>query len=137
MDLNGNGITVSNEVWDDDEAEHPEPAPTASPCIRSRPSALKPVIDKFKAEGKPFKMGMVFPVSTHNYELRYWLASGGINPGYYSPDRRQRADQGRRAALGDAAAADAGDAARPARSTATASASRGTSRRCSRASACR
>ncbi len=30
-------------------------------------------------------MGMVFPVSTHNYELRYWLAAGGINPGYYSP----------------------------------------------------
>ena len=30
-------------------------------------------------------MGMVFPVSTHNYELRYWLASGGIHPGYYSP----------------------------------------------------
>jgi nitrate/nitrite transport system substrate-binding protein len=31
-------------------------------------------------------MGMVFPVSTHNYELRYWLAAGGINPGYYSPE---------------------------------------------------
>jgi nitrate/nitrite transport system substrate-binding protein len=30
-------------------------------------------------------MGMVFPVSTHNYELRYWLAAGGINPGYYAP----------------------------------------------------
>jgi nitrate/nitrite transport system substrate-binding protein len=29
-------------------------------------------------------MGMVFPVSTHNYELRYWLASGGMNPGYYT-----------------------------------------------------
>ena len=28
-------------------------------------------------------MGMVFPVSTHNYELRYWLAAGGIHPGYY------------------------------------------------------
>ena len=27
-------------------------------------------------------MGMVFPVSTHNYELRYWLAAGGLNPGY-------------------------------------------------------
>jgi nitrate/nitrite transport system substrate-binding protein len=27
---------------------------------------------------------MVFPVSTHNYELRYWLAAGGIHPGYYS-----------------------------------------------------
>ncbi|MEL6226822.1 MAG: CmpA/NrtA family ABC transporter substrate-binding protein, partial [Pseudomonadota bacterium] len=47
--------------------------------------ALKKVVDKFKAEGKPFKMGMVFPVSTHNYELRYWLASGGIHPGFYSP----------------------------------------------------
>jgi nitrate/nitrite transport system substrate-binding protein len=29
-------------------------------------------------------MGMVFPVSTHNYELRYWLAAGGIHPGFYS-----------------------------------------------------
>jgi len=28
---------------------------------------------------------MVFPVSTHNYELRYWLAAGGIHPGFYSP----------------------------------------------------
>ena len=30
-------------------------------------------------------MGMVFPVSTHNYELRYWLAAGGLNPGFYLP----------------------------------------------------
>ena len=30
-------------------------------------------------------MGMVFPVSTHNYELRYWLAAGGLNPGFYAP----------------------------------------------------
>jgi nitrate/nitrite transport system substrate-binding protein len=30
-------------------------------------------------------MAMVFPVSTHNYELRYWLASGGLHPGFYSP----------------------------------------------------
>jgi nitrate/nitrite transport system substrate-binding protein len=48
--------------------------------------ALVPVIKEFRANGKPFNMGMVFPVSTHNYELRYWLAAGGINPGYYSPD---------------------------------------------------
>jgi nitrate/nitrite transport system substrate-binding protein len=44
------------------------------------------VVDAFKAEGKPFNMGIVFPVSTHNYELRYWLAAGGISPGYYSPE---------------------------------------------------
>ena len=44
--------------------------------------AMKPVVAKYNADGKPFKMGMVFPVSTHNYELRYWLAAGGLNPGY-------------------------------------------------------
>jgi nitrate/nitrite transport system substrate-binding protein len=29
-------------------------------------------------------MGMVFPVSGHNFELRYWLAAGGVHPGFYS-----------------------------------------------------
>ena len=85
MDLNGNGITVSNEVWemmrphipsmDDGRPVHPISA-----------SALKPVIEVFNSNGEPFNMGMVFPVSTHNYELRYWLAAGGINPGFYSPE---------------------------------------------------
>ena len=44
------------------------------------------MIEAYAAEGKPFNLGMVFPVSTHNYELRYWLAAGGINPGVYSAD---------------------------------------------------
>jgi nitrate/nitrite transport system substrate-binding protein len=48
---------------------------------------LKPTVDKYNASGKPFNMGMVFPVSTHNYELRYWLAAGGIHPGYYAPHK--------------------------------------------------
>jgi nitrate/nitrite transport system substrate-binding protein len=46
--------------------------------------ALKPVVQQYKADGKPFNMGMVFPLSTHNYELRYWLAAGGIHPGFYA-----------------------------------------------------
>jgi nitrate/nitrite transport system substrate-binding protein len=29
-------------------------------------------------------MGVVFPVSTHNYYLRYWLAAAGISPGFYA-----------------------------------------------------
>jgi nitrate/nitrite transport system substrate-binding protein len=45
---------------------------------------LKPVVDRLKNAGTPMKMGMVFPVSTHNYELRYWLAAGGIKPGFYT-----------------------------------------------------
>jgi nitrate/nitrite transport system substrate-binding protein len=84
MDLNGNATTVSNEVWAlmqphlrreaDGRPQHPIGA-----------GALKPVVERFQAEGKPFKMAMVFPVSTHNYELRYWLAAGGLHPGFYSP----------------------------------------------------
>ncbi|MGR3803000.1 CmpA/NrtA family ABC transporter substrate-binding protein [Marinibacterium profundimaris] len=85
MDLNGNGITVSNEVW---EMMKPN-IPTNADGLPQHPisaAAMKPVVEQFRNEGKPFNMGMVFPVSTHNYELRYWLAAGGLHPGYYSPD---------------------------------------------------
>jgi len=85
MDLNGNGITVANDVWDimrphlgqaDGKPAHPISA-----------SALVPVVEHYRERGEPFRMGMVFPVSTHNYELRYWLAAGGLNPGFYAPQR--------------------------------------------------
>ena len=85
MDLNGNACTVSNEVWNlmkpglekaDGKPVHPIPA-----------SALLPAMEHFQNRGQPFRMGMVFPVSTHNYELRYWLAAGGIHPGFYAPQR--------------------------------------------------
>ncbi|MCF4165222.1 ABC transporter substrate-binding protein [Zavarzinia compransoris] len=85
MDLNGNGITVSSAVWEMMKPHVPKGA-DGKPIHPIKADALKPVVEAFKAEGKPFNMGMVFPVSTHNYELRYWLASGGIHPGYYSPD---------------------------------------------------
>lgn len=85
MDLNGNGITVSNDVWSLMKENIPAGA-DGKPQHPISAAALKPVIEEYKAEGKPFNMGMVFPVSTHNYELRYWLAAGGINPGFYSPE---------------------------------------------------
>jgi len=84
MDLNGNGITVSNEVWEMMKAHIP--MEDGKPVHPIKADYLKPVVEQFKAEGKPFNMGMVFPVSTHNYELRYWLAAGGIHPGFYSED---------------------------------------------------
>ncbi|MCB9496023.1 MAG: ABC transporter substrate-binding protein [Fibrobacteria bacterium] len=82
LDLNGNGITLSNKVWD-----------AIKPSIKSeggRPvhpiaaEPLKPYIAKLKKSGESLKLGMVFPVSTHNYQLRYWLAASGINPGQYT-----------------------------------------------------
>ena len=83
LDLNGNGITVSNAIWaqmqendielDTDKPKHPISA-----------DSLKPIVDDLLAEGKKLQMGMVFPVSTHNYEIRYWLAASDIHPGFYS-----------------------------------------------------
>jgi len=83
MDLNGNAITVSNDIWAQMKPNIPKDK-DGKPVHPIDAKYLKPVVDKYKAEGKPFNMGMVFPVSTHNYELRYWLAAGGIHPGYYS-----------------------------------------------------
>ena len=84
MDLNGNGITVSNEIWQEMK-QYVDMDESGKPVHPISAAALKPVVERFIDEGKPFNMGMVFPVSTHNYELRYWLAAGGIHPGFYSP----------------------------------------------------
>ena len=84
MDLNGNGITVSNVVWEKMKAHLPIADGKVLHPISA--AALKPVVEEYAVEGKPFNLGMVFPVSTHNYELRYWLAAGAIHPGFYSPD---------------------------------------------------
>ncbi len=86
MDLNGNGITVSNDIWEQMKPNIPK-GEDGKPLHPISAEALKPVVESYKAEGKPFNMGMVFPVSTHNYELRYWLAAGGIHPGYYAPHK--------------------------------------------------
>ena len=86
MDLNGNGITVSNKIWEEMKGNIPKQK-DGKPVHPIKADYLKPVVEKYKKEGKPFNMGMVFPVSTHNYELRYWLAAGGLHPGYYAPHK--------------------------------------------------
>ena len=84
LDLNGKAVTVSNAVWQQMQSHVARDA--QGKIIRPvKASALKPVVDQMRASGKPFKMAMVFPVSTHNYILRYWLAAGGVHPGFYSP----------------------------------------------------
>ena len=88
MDLNGNGITVSNEVWTKMKPNVPLDN-EGKPIHPIKADALAPVIKEFNNAGKPFKMGMVFPVSTHNYELRYWLSAAGIHPGFYTADNIQ------------------------------------------------
>ncbi|MGB3725734.1 MAG: CmpA/NrtA family ABC transporter substrate-binding protein [Glaciecola sp.] len=91
MDLNGNGITVSNDVWA--KMKKNIPHENGKPVHPIKADTLVPVIDELNKAGQPFKMGMVFPVSTHNYELRYWLAAGGIHPGYYAPHKGDTSGQ--------------------------------------------
>ena len=87
LDLNGNAITVSNEVWKA-MSKHIERDDDGKPVHPIKANALKPVVEEYKGRGEPFKLGMVFPVSSHNYELRYWLAAGGIHPGLYDPTKK-------------------------------------------------
>lgn len=82
MGLNGSAITVSNDVWA--KMKPNVPAKDGKPIHPIKADALKSVIEDFKKSGKAFNMGMTFPVSSHNMKLRYWLAAGGINPGYYA-----------------------------------------------------
>jgi ABC-type nitrate/sulfonate/bicarbonate transport system substrate-binding protein len=77
LGLNGNAITVSPAV-------HAEIAAmaeghVADPLVSAR--ALARVVANRKAEGRePFTFGMTFPFSTHNYQLRFWMAAGGVDP---------------------------------------------------------
>ncbi|MDG3399398.1 CmpA/NrtA family ABC transporter substrate-binding protein, partial [Vibrio parahaemolyticus] len=92
MDLNGNAITVSNDTWEQMKPHIPK-QPDGKPVHPIKADSLKPVVDSYRDKGKSFNMGMVFPVSTHNYELRYWLAAGGIHPGFYAPDSGDNSGQ--------------------------------------------
>jgi len=77
MDLNGNGITVSNALYE--RMQQADPAAMQERPLTAR--ALKKVIDADKLAGRPpMTFAMVFPVSTHNYEIRYWMAAAGIDP---------------------------------------------------------
>ncbi|MCH1437520.1 MAG: ABC transporter substrate-binding protein [Flavobacteriales bacterium] len=88
MDLNGNGITVSNNVWSMMKPNIPKDS-EGKPVHPIRSESLKPAIKSYNEQGNAFKMGMVFPVSTHNYEIRYWLAADDIHPGMYTKENIQ------------------------------------------------
>ncbi len=74
---NGNAITLSPALFEAlrETVEGRLESPTASA------RALGTLVRRREAEGlEPLTFGMTFPFSTHNYQLRYWMAEGGINP---------------------------------------------------------
>lgn len=86
LNQNGYACTVGNDIWSMIKKSVPKGA-DGKPIHPMKADVLKPVIENFKNQGKPFNMAMVFPVSTHNMGLRYWLGAAGISPGYYAPHK--------------------------------------------------
>lgn len=87
MDLNGNAITVSKDVWS--KIVDSIPQEYGRPVHPIPASALMPALNIYKKRNKPFVIGVVAAYSNHNYQLRYWLAAAGINPGFYSNNNIQ------------------------------------------------
>jgi nitrate/nitrite transport system substrate-binding protein len=73
LDLNGNAVTLSHYVA--------ERLGGLEPGAPLDPARFKALIDAERRAGRRrFVLASVFPYSSHNYLLRYWLASGGIDP---------------------------------------------------------
>ncbi len=77
LSLGGNAITVSNTLYNEMAGVAPEFIGNRSASAAS----LKQTIEARRRAGKgPLRFGVVFPTSTHHYELRFWMASAGIDP---------------------------------------------------------
>ena len=70
---NGNGITIGNALY-----EGLQHYAESSTDIRSG-IALKRLLDGRSVDADPLRFAMVYPYSSHNYQLRDWLSRAGID----------------------------------------------------------
>jgi ABC-type nitrate/sulfonate/bicarbonate transport system substrate-binding protein len=76
LNLNGSAITVSASV----AAALREIDPDGMSRRPRTAAALRILIERRRGKGLgPLTFAVVFPYSIHNYELRYWLAAGGVH----------------------------------------------------------
>jgi two-component system, oxyanion-binding sensor len=77
LGLNGNAITVSPAlhaaIMSQIDGDPLDPMATALALSRV-------VAARRKSGAEPLTFGMTFPFSTHNYQLRFWMAAGGVDP---------------------------------------------------------
>ncbi len=76
LDLNGNAITLSHELYQHLAAVDPHSAN----CPAAAAAALRSLIRLRKPSQPRLRFGTVYPCSPQSFELRYWLACGGIDP---------------------------------------------------------
>jgi two-component system, oxyanion-binding sensor len=76
LGLNGSAIIVSNQLHAElagQTGDLADPAATAA--------ALAAIVAERKRRGAaPLTFATVFPFSTHNYLLRFWMAAAGVDP---------------------------------------------------------
>jgi two-component system, oxyanion-binding sensor len=77
LGINGNAITVSPALlaalMGEIDGDRFDPLATAK-------ALAKVVAIRRKAGAEPLTFGMTFPFSTHNYQLRFWMAAAGVDP---------------------------------------------------------
>jgi two-component system, oxyanion-binding sensor len=77
LGLNGNAITVSPAlraaIMSEIDGDPLDPMATALALARV-------VATRRKNGAEALIFGMTFPFSTHNYQLRFWMAAGGVDP---------------------------------------------------------
>lgn len=77
LNLNGSAITVSAALAQAMRDADPQ-------GMSARPRTARPlakVVAERRARGEPpLTFAVVFPFSTHNYQLRYWMAEAGVDP---------------------------------------------------------
>ncbi len=77
LSLNGNAITVSAAlhaaIMAEIDGDPLDPMATASALSRV-------VAKRRRSGGELLTFGMTFPFSTHNYQLRFWMAAGNVDP---------------------------------------------------------
>jgi NitT/TauT family transport system ATP-binding protein len=77
LGVNGNAITVSPAlhaaIMAELDGDRFDPMATAKALARV-------VVSRRKSRAEPLTFAMTFPFSTHNYQLRFWMAAGGVDP---------------------------------------------------------
>jgi ABC-type nitrate/sulfonate/bicarbonate transport system substrate-binding protein len=77
LGINGNAITVSAAlhaaIMGEADGDPFDPLVTARALARV-------VAARRKSGAEPLTFAMTFPFSTHNYQLRFWMAAGGVDP---------------------------------------------------------
>jgi ABC-type nitrate/sulfonate/bicarbonate transport system substrate-binding protein len=77
LNLNGNAVTISAKLWD----RLVEAEPALLYARQESANVLRRVIAADRKAGRPkLTFATVFNYSSHQIQLRYWLASAGIDP---------------------------------------------------------